>query len=377
MRYSGSWLYRFLRLACSAGITALVLTACQQDAPSQLAGIADARDLLVNASSVPHRDQHAGGLYWSDVSDSVVWAGGARHDSVFMIGFKAPGAARGFWHGKLLVDHGTARNLREGLLQQFGLRLKWADSVNLPQAEVHVPSLAVLSRIRKLPFIDYIEPATIEILPFSSGCGPEPLTKPIITVPASNGGLDTLSAMMTAMGIPDAWLYSKGDGVLIGFTGEGVDHSYDAPFGSGHYAAGDSYGRQPFYQNTNGSGPDASPQCDHETRLANIAAAPRDGHGVVGVAYRANVYSNYFEDGVYTTDEAAAASAVYYTGVYAHAKVITMAWGSLTGNNGISDTIDNLYYNYDVMFVGAAGTCWGGTGLCPNMGSAVFGIPPR
>lgn len=160
-------------------------------------------------------------------------------------------------------------------------------------------------------------------------------------------------------------------------TGEGtatvfIDDSFAAPFGSGHYATVDSYGRQPFYQNTSGSGPDASPQCDHETRLANIAAAPRDGIGVVGIAYRANVYSNYFEDGVYNTDEAAASAAVYYIGVYAHAKVITMAWGSLTGNSGISDTIDNLYYNYDVMFVGAAGTCWGGTGYCPNMGSAVF-----
>jgi hypothetical protein len=178
--------------------------------------------------------------------------------------------------------------------------------------------------------------------------------------------------MMPRMGIPDAWAYSKGDGVLIGFTGSGIDDSYNAPFGAAHYATIDSYGRQPFYQNTNGSGPDASPACDHETRLSNLAAAPRDGRGVVGIAYHANAYSNYFENDEYAWDEQAAADAIYYTTVYAGVKVMTMAWGSFTGSQAISDAIDNAYYNYDVMLVGAAGTCYHGTDDCPSMGSAVF-----
>jgi hypothetical protein len=59
--------------------------------------------------------------------------------------------------------------------------------MHLPQMEVHIPSLAVFSQIRKAPFVDYIEPAKVEVLPMSSGCGPEPLTQPVITVPASNG----------------------------------------------------------------------------------------------------------------------------------------------------------------------------------------------
>jgi hypothetical protein len=73
------------------------------------------------------------------------------------------------------------------LMQQFGLRVKSADTLHFPQLEVHVPSLNVLSKIRKAPFVDYIEPAHIDIISFS-GCGPEALTQPVITVAASNGG---------------------------------------------------------------------------------------------------------------------------------------------------------------------------------------------
>lgn len=322
---------------------------------------------------VPERNATGGGIpYWSDLADSLVWGAGARYDSVFMIGLKAPGAPRGVWHGEPLVDRTTTRALRSLLLQQFGVRTVWADSLHFPQVEVRIPSLELFSRIRRLPFVDYVEPAKLELLPMSSGCGPEPLTQAVITMRAGNGGSDTLSAMMPQMGIPDAWAYSKGDGVLIGVTGQGIDDSPGAPFGPIHFATVDSYGRRAFYQNTNGSGADASPSCDHETRLANLMAAPRDGYGVAGIAYRSGVYSNYFTDSPVVTDEAAASSAIYYTAVYAFAKVMTLAWGTATGSQAISDAIDNAYYNYDVVLVGAAGTCWSGTDDCPGMGSAVF-----
>ncbi len=75
---------------------------------------------------------------------------------------------------------------------------------------------------------------------------------------------------------------------------------------------------------------------------------------------------------MYAWNEAEVADAVFYTAVYAHAKVITMAWGSVTGSDLISDAIDNAYYSYDVLLVGAAGTCFGGSSDCPRMGSAVF-----
>lgn len=284
-----------------------------------------------------------------------------------MIGLKAPGAQRGIWHGKLLIDTATRRAAMSSLLQRFGLTVRRADLATLPVVEVQVPSAAVLSQIRKLPFIDYIEPAHIEITP-ASGCGPEPLTRAIITVVTSNGGLDTLSQIMPRMGIPDAWQYSTGSGTTLGITDSGVDEQYPAAFSEAHYATVDSYGRRPFWQQSNGNGPDLSPACDHGTREANIAAAPRDGRGIVGVAYRASVYSNYFEDFPLITDEYSAAVAIYASYNNGRANVIMMAWWGTT----ISDAIDAFYYGNDVVFVGAAGTCHNSSDDCPGMGSAVF-----
>jgi hypothetical protein len=209
---------------------------------------------------------------------------------------------------------------------------------------------------RSLPFVDYVEPAHID-LQLASSCNIEPLSQPIITVPASNGGSDTLSQVMPRMGIPDAWAYSKGDGVKLGITDSGVEDTYPAAFSGAHYSTVDSYDRGTFYQVTPNGGADQIPTCDHGTREANLAAAPRDGQGVVGVAYRSGAYSNYFENSPVILDDYSAAVAILSTYNDSRASVIMMAWGLVSYSASVSDAIDNLYYQHNVVLVGSAGTC--------------------
>jgi hypothetical protein len=330
-------------------------------------------DVLVNQSSIPARDAERTSLrHWSRETDASLWAGGAKYDSTFVIGLKTPGSARGFYHGKTLIDRLNRQMATDGLRSR-GVRILWEDSTRLPVVEVRLQDVTMLHEVRKLPFIDYIEPAKVEIHFFSglSGCDAEPLTKPIVTVMASNGGFDTLSQVMPWMGIPTAWKYTTGDGATIGFTDTGIDHAFDSPMGDGHFATVDSQGRPSLVQYRDGFEPDTIPACDHGTRSANIAAAPRDGRGVVGVAYRARVISDAFHNIAWVWDESNATSAIYAVW-YLGANVISMPWGMPTWSSQISDMIDNLYYGYNTVFVGAAGTCYSGTDDCPGMGSAVF-----
>jgi hypothetical protein len=360
-----SYLTPGLMIACYS------LWGCEPDPVLTVAGINPTFLLNADTAGAPSRTAAQTNFpSWALASDSALWAAAAKYDSVFMVGLKRPGTNRGFYRGKTLIDP-ASRKAAVGSLRALHPRgVIWEDTVMLPQIKLRLPTLDALSKVRRLPFIDYIEPAKVEYHNFST-CKPESLTRPVMTVQSSNGGFDTLSQVMPRMGIPDAWGYSKGDGAKIGVTDSGVDHESDSPMGIGHFGTVDSQGRQPFAEYYNGLNPDLYPLCDHGTRLTNLAAAPRDGRGAVGIAYRANVVSDYFEDSPVVFDAGSGESAIYAVWSLG-ANVITMAWGSAIWFDSISDLIDNLYYNHDVVFVGAAGTCFSGTDYCPHMESAAF-----
>lgn len=160
------------------------------------------------------------------------------------------------------------------------------------------------------------------------------------------------------MRIDRAWAYSAGEGVGIGLTDTGADEAqYD--LGSG-FTSGQSMNRVIWRTNTDGTSGQSSSACSHGTRMAGVLAAPMNGYGVAGVAWKSSLGSvrqaGWMVD-VNAYDARAAIRAAADHG----STVILMAWQSFDSYNAIRDEIVRLYYPpNDVLFVGAAGTspCW-------------------
>jgi subtilisin family serine protease len=306
-------------------------------------------------------------LHWSDLSDSALWNVVAAMDSMVAVGLKAPGAAHGVVRGRPVIARALWRASIGSLRGDPEARITGADSSHLPVVHLKLNGVRALTRLRALPFVDFVEPARQRVQ-FASGGVDAPYTGSYLVVYNSAGLPDSVSYAFSMMNIDRAWYYSKGDGVTIGITDTGVDWSGDSQFSPANFSAGDSYGRH--ISNFALAGP-IDPINSHGTRIAGLVAAPRDGRSVVGVAYRSSVLAfNQAEDTWPQGDEPA--SAIHNAAVNG-AKVIVMAWGMLTEYSVITNEIYAHFYNDDVMFVGAAGTCPDALGAnCPRMNSAVF-----
>jgi subtilisin family serine protease len=174
---------------------------------------------------------------------------------------------------------------------------------------------------------------------------------------------DVVPMVYDAMHIPDAWRRSPGGaGVTIGLVDTGID-AYQPDLLS-YFADGASGGRAIWAEATKSFSGDPSWQdgCAHGTHMAGTIAAPMDGRGIVGVAWRANLITirhhddtaNLYSFGNDTWESAQAIDRA--AGVYG-ARIITMAWGVVDANSGvITNSIQYWYYNADRLFVGAAGT---------------------
>ncbi|MCC6929323.1 MAG: S8 family serine peptidase [Gemmatimonadaceae bacterium] len=119
------------------------------------------------------------------------------------------------------------------------------------------------------------------------------------------------------------------------------------------WVSGQSAGRQPLrYTRTI---PGTSVPCSHGSRVASIIGSPRNGAGMQGVAWKANLYAVHFNDGVWELSGTDAYQAIA-DAVNFGSKVITMAWSAISNHHAIANLIHDATINRDVVFVGAAGT---------------------
>ena len=348
----------FRRSAPLFSLAALAALAACSDAPTSApepAAPAQARA----ADPIPTRAQERPGTF-ADAPDEAIWthvqAGGGRA----VVGLKAPGQARGFYRGRVLVDRSTWAQGRAAVLAQKGVGVVRVDDL-LPTVEVTLASLDALRAVRKLPFVDYVEPVMVR------GDDPEPF--------AGVGGCgygsawtgdrqytstgDVYSQKFTAMNIPAAWSYSAGAGMTIGLIDTGIA-STQGQFTS-TFASGQSTGRTLRLLHVSGSFSSPYDACGHGTKMAGIIAAPRDGQNVGGVAYRANLVSVRHADGVAAVSSSDAKYSVRIANQNG-ARIVVMAWESLNWWWQVSDEIEYWHYSRPVLFFGAAGTsgCWDG-----------------
>lgn len=340
---------------------ASVLGACTVD--TERAVGTPAVSALTSASQETSQTKD-GLVHWETLADDSLWAIIARSDSVVDVGLKLPGTNHGMDHGRVLLQ-GTAR---DGAVAQVaaiaGSKVLDVDA-KLPIARVRVPSVYALGLLRRSPWVSYVDPGyfieTSETGLWSSGdsgCSVAAYSGPANTTITPG---DVLPWNYSYMNIPLAWnKVGGGAGTIVGIVDTGVD-AYQAEL-NGNFSSGMSLGRTFLKSATSNSNDPTSwnDDCGHGTRMASVVGAPRNGQGMLGVAWGANLYAVRVDNDVMLTNVAATRLGI--DSAATHAKIVTMAFGTAGYYNSIADVI-SYWYNYDRLFVAAAGTSFCGDPL--------------
>jgi hypothetical protein len=333
--------------------------------------------------AIPLRDDESPAS-WVRRSTQQLWEHIASTDSVVVVGLKAPGAARGVWRGDVLIGSAQQAEGRAAALAHRDVVLL-AAGPTLPILKLKVGSPEALAYLRRLPFVDYMEPATLKLVtnaPFrASGCS------------ASGGGqtwgggttpanyeyqgqqyADVLPANYTAMGIVAAWRYSQGVGVTVGSIDTGVDHTQrelNELFSSGAISSRTRV-YDATYPTTNN--PRWTDGCGHGTHQAGVIAAPLNGVNMVGVAWGANLVAIRHDGDTMNTWHVVDTYDAIHRAVDHGARIISMAFGAQnTWSNLIADAI-RYHTARNVLFVGAAGSSPGMAAAdgCANPYGTIF-----
>jgi subtilisin family serine protease len=336
----------------------IALSACADRTPT---GVAPPEGGAAGAGAgeprIPTRSEERPGTF-IDLDDASLWALLEQSGGRAAIGLKAPGAVRGVWQGRVLVDRPQWRRARQAVLAQRGVRLVAADEL-LPIIDVDLADVDALRAVRRLPAVDYVEPVYVpdDLPDFAGvgGCGWGSTWGSDRLFTASG---DLYSQKLTAMGIPAAWSLSSGAGITIGLTDTGLSSGQTQFFG--RFTSGDSGGRWMSLHRVS-SMPSVYDECGHGTRMAGIIAAPWDGQSVGGIAYRSNLVSVRQANGVASVSSSDARQSVRLA-MQNGSQVVVMAWQSLNWWWQVSDEIRWWHNNRQVLFFGAAGTsgCWDG-----------------
>lgn len=100
---------------------------------------------------------------WSDLSDSSLWAAINERDSVVAIGLKKPGSSeRGVVRGRPTLSRADWVGGISKFQHDKDLSISRIDSTHLPVIVGRIINVGALSRIRRLPFVDFVEPTRTE-----------------------------------------------------------------------------------------------------------------------------------------------------------------------------------------------------------------------
>jgi len=296
----------------------------------------------------------------------ALWTKIRASDGNAIIGIKTPGARRGVWKATRLIARPEVESYAKRIAATAGVdSITYRDPL-LPVVVARLTDRAALEAIKRLPYVDYVEPGNLELQPLV-GCG-----RTLVTWgSAIDTSGDIVPRAFPLNGIDRAWKRNvSGHGVNIGVVDTGL-YRAQQEFWPERFSSVISGGRSIRYGTcTTQQCLDAMPasafdECNHGTRIAGAIAAPRDGANIVGVAFGSNLHAVKVADGVWSDDPVTDIS--HLLGIRAvrnaGARIIEMAFGGTFTSFFLADEIALQHNRIDrpgVLFVGAAGTL-----LCP------------
>jgi hypothetical protein len=363
------------------------MVACDESPTGPGVGTVDAAAERSAAARVPTYAEERPGTF-ADMADSLLWQHVDYSEGVAVIGLRTPGVNRGVYHGRILMDRTQWQSSAAAVTAQPGVRLIWADTL-LPTVKVHFDDYDAFARLRRLPEVSYVEPirAVGDIPAMGEGslsCSSSSNEWPEARLYTNGTYGDVYSVKHRTMGIENAWRRTAGAGVTVGVLDTGLHGGQQQLLPAsrgGRFQSGESGGRWVRYRSAWTSGADVEPidRCGHGTKTAGVIAAPRDGVGPVGVAWKSNLVATRIADDVIAVNSDDAQHGIRETlGVMdslSGGKVVSMSWQSINWWSQVSDEIEywqNRHPN-DLLFFAAAGTTKADWIEC-SLGSAGGGL---
>ncbi|ELR69848.1 protease [Fulvivirga imtechensis AK7] len=358
-------------------------------------------DLIINSLKATNE------FHWEQVSDQVLWSALMHSDSSLVVGYKPDG--EGDINSRMAtIDINqkawvqAKNNVVEEALQvinQSNARQLNADDIVLkahevlPQVEMKIEDIAVISRLRSMPNIRYLEPLTYELDSRQTDNGRETSEKGCSNDP--DYGIPTGDYVNVApnakvswnynyMNIPQAWNHSTGSGIGVGLIDTGVSPDQlklNGEFNSG-YSSGRTVSKHGFFVSSwwwwaSPDGP--NDQCGHGTAMAGAIAAPRSNTGTsVGVAYNSNLIAVRGTGDVVINsgnEKTGVSDALVFLGNRSDVKIISMSIGDVFSSSNVADAIRYAHGKGKLIFA-AAGTStswtnWYGVIFPANMNETV------
>jgi serine protease len=300
---------------------------------------------------------------WEDVGTDSLWAITSRNDLTVWAGLRLSNGQPAFAGGRSEVSRTEAANAWSSIARSTGTVVQTADTL-LPMARLRVPNIQALAALRSHAQVAFVEPAYFPRNPklshwgssIASGCATNAFPNHASLSTVFPG--DLVPSPYVLMNVPAAWQRSSGAGVTIGLVDTGVDggHPQMSPTG---FVGGMSGGRTLVTAAT-APHPGNTDACGHGTRMASTMTAPRDGMSILGVAWRANLYSvratnDVIIDGVIAGGDEVGWVVQGIRNASLAAKIVAMALGTTYHYSSIEWEIAH-WHGLDRLFVVAAGT---------------------
>lgn len=311
---------------------------------------AEAPAALAASSAGPPSRLREGQYSFNRLSDEHLWIYVANSDNLAVIGLTRPGLARGVWRGKVLLERAQWREAERAVAAHPGVELVSSDSL-LPRVTVRIRDAAALAGVRRLPFIDYVEPVTVPAPTggaFASGCSQTEFSNRDNIVDG-----EVIAGSLRDIGVVAAWRRSNGAGTTIGLVDSGISPGQDEL--DVYFNDGQSSGRTLRLLNVI---PGNWQDCKHGVKMAGLMVAPKNGRYTVGVAWKANFVDVRTADRVFLVSASDAANGIRAaaSNMVGGRRIVVMAFQSINWLWQVSDEIDYWHYNYGALFIGAAGT---------------------
>jgi hypothetical protein len=309
---------------------------------------------------LPQRMNNAHLIHWDALSDDSLWVYISASRGQADVGLRSPGK-RGMDRGRVLLGAAERAAVLQSLEGQQGVQVLRADTL-LPIAKVLLSDKRALRALRESPVVEYVEPAafvdphsrrTLGWASIDWGCSVGPYAGPLVNTYVWPG--DVLPWNYRVMNIDSAWINSTGRGVTIGIVDTGVDENVGELnwYFDDFMSAGRTFTKmatKPAYNASNAW----HDNCGHGTRMASVIGAPRNGYGIVGVAWGANLHAVRVDDDVILTEVEATRLGI--RDAASRARIVAMAFGTYAYYSSIAQEISYWYYNSDRLLLAAAGT---------------------